>query len=118
MKSQNRKTGQLAEDIAADFLKNKGYQIIIRNFHNRFGEIDIIALDGSDLVFAEVKAKKGINYGKPEDMINARKLQRIMRMAEIYMNGETIPCRIDVIAITLSQTNEILTLNHYENVWL
>lgn len=118
MKQDNRKTGFLAEDLAVKALQDKGYKILERNFKDRFGEIDIIAKDKDVLVFVEVKAKKGIVFGLPEEMINSNKLRKIQKMAEIYIDGKTIPCRIDVVAIILSETNELLHLNHYENVYI
>lgn len=116
MKTQNRAIGRLAEDMAVDALTKKGFKILERNFSNRFGEIDIIAKDKDTLVFVEVKAKKGIEFGMPEEMINAYKLHKIRNMAAIYTKGEGVLCRIDVVAIVLSSSNEILRLNHYENV--
>lgn len=118
MKYDNRKVGLLAEDLASKTLKEKGYKILERNFSNRFGEIDIIAQDGDVLVFIEVKAKKGLKFGSPEEMINAYKLRRIQKMAEVYLNGRTPACRIDVVAILLSEANELLSLNHYQAVYL
>lgn len=117
MKQDNRSTGFLGEDLASKALINKGFKILERNFSNKFGEIDIITKDQDVLVFVEVKAKKGTDFGLPEEMINAHKLQKIRRMAEVYMNGKNLPCRIDIVAITLSETNELLQLNHYENVY-
>lgn len=116
MKTQNRAIGRLAENLAAESLVKKGFEILERNFSNRFGEIDIIAKDKDILVFVEVKAKKGIEFGMPEEMINARKLNKVRHMATIYMNGESLPCRIDVVAIVLSDTNGLVRLNHYQNV--
>lgn len=122
MKYFNKKTGSLAEDLATQALKNKGYQILERNFSNKFGEIDIIAKEGDVLVFVEVKAKTGLDFGMPEEMITRNKLQRIQHMAAVYTNGKTTIesglCRIDVIAVVLSPTNETLRLTHYENVYL
>ena len=118
MKQDNRNIGFLGEDLAAEALKNKGFKILERNFSNKFGEIDIISQDRAILVFVEVKTKKGTDFGLPEEMINAYKLQRIRKMAEVYMNGKNLPCRIDVVAILLSETNELLNLNHYESVYL
>lgn len=117
MKTFNRAIGKLAEDFAADTLTKKGYVIVKRNFATRFGEIDIIAKDKDVLVFVEVKAKTGTDYGLPEEMVNKKKLARVRRMAEVYTNGKTLPCRIDVIAIVLSPTNKLLHLTHYENVY-
>lgn len=116
MKTFNKQTGQLGEQIAVEALINKGYQILERNFHNKFGEIDIIAKDKEVLVFVEVKAKKGVEYGLPEEMINNGKLKRIQKMAYVYLEGKTLPCRVDVVAIVLSPADDILRLNHYENV--
>lgn len=117
MKFYNRQTGQLGENEATEALKKKGYEILERNFSNKFGEIDIIARDGNILVFVEVKAKKGMDFGLPEEMINAGKLRKIRRMADVYLNGKASLCRIDVVAIIFSQTNQLISLNHYENVY-
>jgi putative endonuclease len=129
MKTLNRKTGMLAENIASEALIKKGFQILERNFANRFGEIDIIAKDpsagsGQDvLVFVEVKAKKGIKFGTPEEMITAYKLKRIQRMATIYMASfarsdlAKLACRIDVVAIVFAPDNKVISLTHYENVY-
>lgn len=116
MKKFNRQTGRIAEDFAARTLKEKGYQIVERNFSNRFGEIDIVAKDHEILVFIEVKAKIGADFGMPEEMISPGKLQKIRNMATVYMKGELIPCRIDVIAIVLNEDNRVVRLTHYENV--
>ncbi|MDP3758659.1 MAG: YraN family protein [Candidatus Daviesbacteria bacterium] len=118
MKFNNRKTGRLAETLASRALAEKGYHILENNFSNRFGEIDIIAKDKDILVFVEVKAKKGAEFGLPEEMINPHKLKRIKNMATIYMKGEILPCRIDIIAIVLSRENDLIRLTHYENVYM
>lgn len=118
MKFYNRETGRLAENLAVAALKKKGFAIVETNFHNRFGEIDIIARDKNILVFVEVKAKKGEGFGTPEEMINRQKLKRVQNMATIYMKGQNLPCRIDVVAVILSPLNELIRLTHYENVYL
>lgn len=118
MKASNRETGRLAENLAIEALRKKGYQILESNFFNRYGEIDIIAKDKNILVFVEVKGKIGVDFGIPEEMINSRKLRRVQNMATIYMKGEILPCRIDVIAVILSTTNDLLSLTHYENVYM
>ena len=125
MKSFNKQTGFIGEDLATEALKKKDFQILERNFSNKFGEIDIIAKDktrsassGQDiLVFVEVKTKKGEEFGSPEEMINTKKLWKIRNMANLYMNRNDLPCRIDVVAIVLSPTDEVLRLTHYENVY-
>lgn len=118
MKTLNRQTGNLGEDIATKALIEKGFEIVERNFSNRFGEIDIIAKDKGVLVFVEVKSKTGIVYGRPEDMITPSKLSKIRHMGMLYMQGKNLLCRIDVVAIIFSSHNEVVSLTHYENVCL
>lgn len=117
MKQLNRKTGWVGENIAASALEKKGYEILERNFSNKFGEIDIIAKDKNILVFVEVKTKIGEEFGLPEEMVGKGKLARIRNMATMYMKGKELPCRIDVVAIVLDEENAVKRLTHYENVY-
>jgi putative endonuclease len=117
MKANNRRIGQLTESAAAEYLSNHGYQIIERNFSNRFGEIDIIVKEKNILIFVEVKAKTGIEFGLPEEMITKGKLSKIRRMANLYMQDKILPCRIDVVAIVLDRNETITRLTHYQNVY-
>jgi putative endonuclease len=91
MKTHNRQTGRLGEDLATTALVKKGYEILEKNFSNKFGEIDIIARDKKTLVFVEVKTKIGVDFGLPEEMISRGKLQRIRHMASIYTDGKEYP---------------------------
>jgi len=116
MKVDNKKTGRLGENLATIALTKKGYEILEKNFSNKFGEIDIIAIDKKTLVFVEVKTKIGIDFGLPEEMISRGKLQRIRNMASIYTQGKEYLCRIDVVAIVLNKESDIVRLTHYENV--
>lgn len=118
MKINNRETGRLAENLATKALIEKGYHVLEVNFQNRFGEIDIIARDKDILVFVEVKAKKGAEFGLPEEMISPYKLKKVKNMATIYLKGESLPCRIDVVAVVLSKGNDLVRLTHYENVYM
>lgn len=118
MKSKNYTTGRLAEALATKALSEKGYSILENNFHNKYGEIDIIAKDKDTLVFVEVKAKTGEEFGLPEEMISRGKLQKVKNMAVIYLKGENVQCRIDVVAVVLSELGELVRLTHYENVYM
>jgi len=118
MKSQNLATGRLGETAATENLKQKGYEILERNFRNKFGEIDIFAKDKNTLVFVEVKTKIGDAFGLPEEMINKNKLSKIRRMATIYTKGYETLCRLDIIAIVINPKNKQITrLSHYQNVY-
>ena len=117
MKLFNTVTGKKGEEIASEFLKNKGYEIVERNWRNKFGEIDIIAKKDNVLVFGEVKTKIGELYGLPEEMVGRGKLQKVRNMATVYLKGKEISCRIDVIAIVLADNGSVSRINHYENVY-
>ncbi len=105
---QNRKTrdlGNLAEDFASHLLQSKGYKVIDRNFRSRFGEIDIVAEEGSTLVFVEVKARWSQKFGSPEEAVTPSKLRKIRKTAEYYalINSKTDrKMRIDVVALEIN----------------
>lgn len=118
MKKNNLKTGQIGEQAAAKFLKEKGYKIIDQNFRTRFGEIDLIAKKNQVLVFVEVKARMG-NLGKPEWQITARKINRVQKMAKVYLakkQPDYDNLRIDAVCIVFDENMQIKRTKHYQNV--
>ncbi len=98
-----RKVGSAKEDEAARYLTSRGLTILEKNYSNRFGEIDIIALDGNCTVFVEVKYRKGIGSGHPEEAVGASKIRKIAKVADHYRVcrklSESDPVRFDVVAI-------------------
>lgn len=116
MKSENKNVGKLGEQLAQQLLTDKGYQIIERNFGTKFGEIDLIAKDRGIWVFVEVKTKKGLDFGSPEEMFTKGKMQRVKRMAAIYLQGQETKCRIDMVAVVLDSQNQSERVTHYPNV--
>ncbi len=117
MKLFNKITGNTGEDLALAALAKKGFDILERNYSNKFGEIDIVCKKDGLLIFVEVKTKTGDYFGSPEEMISRGKLQRVRNMATMYMNGKLLPCRIDVVAVVLNSENKLERLTHYENVY-
>lgn len=119
MKNQNKETGNKGEDLATDYLLKKGYRIIERNFRTRFGEIDIICYDSETLVFVEVKTKIGHDFGEPEEMVNKRKLSRVKRMGEVYLQNQKldVACRVDVVAIVMIDNSSVEKIEHYQAVY-
>jgi len=100
--------GKFGEDLACQFLKVQGYNILERNFRIRGGEIDIVALDGQTLVYVEVKTRSQKTFGSPEESVTYHKLRFIERAAKFYRNNRRhLPEqeRIDVVSVDLqSQT--------------
>jgi putative endonuclease len=97
--------GKLAEDFAVEFLQKSAYKIIDRNFHSRFGEIDIIAEHMGTLVFVEVKARWSNKFGSPEEAVTSSKIYKIRKTAEYYslVNSKTDQkMRIDVVAMEIN----------------
>ena len=116
MKVLNRETGRIGEGIAEGFLVKKGLELVLRNFSTRFGEIDLIMRDKEILIFVEVKTKKGLRWGKPEEMFTRGKYERVKRMASVYLKGKEVACRIDMVAVVLNGENEAVSVKHYVNV--
>lgn len=98
-----RETGSRYEDAAVAYVEALGYHILERNYRDRYGEIDIIARDGSYVVFLEVKYRRDEGLGYPEEAVDKRKQQRIRHTASFYLYrsglGEETPCRFDVVSI-------------------
>lgn len=103
----NQEKGRGGEAFAARFLVEQGYEILERNFRCRQGEIDLIARDGNDLVFVEVKFRRGKGQGLPEEAVDFRKQEKIRQAARYYLyrNGyeEDTACRFDVVGILNGQ---------------
>jgi len=105
--------GRQGEEIAAQYLRNKGYDIVERNFRAERGEIDIIARDRETLVFVEVKSARSRTFGNPEDRVDLRKQRQIGKVASAYLlekDAEDSDCRFDVIAVQFHQSGH--TVNH------
>ncbi len=111
-------TGQSGEKLAVEFLKKQGFKIIATNFKCRFGEIDIIAIESGTLVFIEVKTRSSNQFGLPEEAVGYRKIQHIIKSAQIYRSThKNLPIgdRVDVIAIE-KVGNEVKRLELIRNV--
>lgn len=98
-----RAVGSRYEEETAAFLQKNGYRILEKNFRNRRGEIDLIAKDGRTLVFVEVKYRKNVRNGYPEEAVDTRKQKKICETAAYYVYKNRIPeytpMRFDVVAV-------------------
>jgi putative endonuclease len=95
--------GTFGEDIARRYLESQGYRILERGWHNRYGEIDLIASQGDEVVFVEVKARRSGRFGTPEEAVTPAKAARLRAAAAGYIAGSpqrVSAYRIDVIAIS------------------
>jgi putative endonuclease len=122
MITQKREFGNLAENIAARYLVERGYEIIDRNYLKPWGEIDIIAFKDDVCVFVEVKANSREFVGgfNPEVRVDHKKLNKILKTAELYMAGEwtrvSHDWQVDVISVTFYETDQKAKIRHFKNV--
>ena len=103
---KRRDTGLLGEQIASDFLAERGYHILKTNYRCPHGEIDIIARHQDYLVFIEVRTRRSLKFGSPEESITAAKKQRLIATAWHYHQSLDSPpplWRIDTVVIELNQ---------------
>ncbi|HWR39017.1 MAG TPA: YraN family protein [Patescibacteria group bacterium] len=124
----NRKAlGNSGEDAAEHYLRERGYEILNRNYRTRLGEIDIIAREGrggktsadASLVFVEVKTRRSLCCGSPGEAVNYFKQQKIIATAQCYLNMVKQPeaiCRFDVLEIYMPVPGEI-RYNHIKNAF-
>lgn len=112
-------TGKAGEDYAAKKLEERGYTVLARNYHSRYGEIDIIAENGAYLVFVEVKARKAGSLAAPLEAVTPQKQRRIILTAQAYLaacpTGKQP--RFDVAALTLEK-GRVVGWEYIENAFL
>lgn len=102
--------------MAAEYLIQKGYSILERNWRFHRGEIDIIAETGESLVFIEVKERESLLYGYPEEAINLKKARQIRSVASAYIRQHDVTGRnIRLDAITILKNGSSISITHYEN---
>mgnify|MGYP001089680517 CR=1 FL=1 len=112
--------GKIGEDVAVEYLKKKGYQIIDRNYRRPWGEIDIIAKKGKNIIFFEVKTLKRTRDDSflPEESIRSNKKRILIRTAKIYLSEHNYPenqnWQIDVVGIEFLEEKKC-RLRHTKN---
>lgn len=97
--------GRAGEDRAAAYLEKRGWRVLERNWRCRQGELDIVALDGDELVVVEVKTRRSLGFGHPLEAVDGRKRARLWRLAMAWATDHPDPARgreirLDAIALT------------------
>lgn len=113
--------GNIGEKLARVHLEAKGYRIIASNYRCRWGEVDLVARDGLAWVFVEVRTRRSVGYGSPEESVTPRKAQRLTQtalhfLAETETASTETHWRIDLVAVNLGPGRRVLDINHLENV--
>ena len=97
--------GRQGEDLAAAYLAAQGYRLVQRNYRCRLGEIDLVAWDGRELVFIEVKTRSTRTFGSSAEAVSSQKQARLLRLADCFLQEHRLsdaPCRFDVVAVDAS----------------
>lgn len=100
---------------ALAYLKEQGFRILARDWRSRLGQIDIVAEDGDTLVLIEVKARRGVGFGTPEEAVDARKQRKLRTLLELYRaqtHRQKQPCRIDVIGLLMDGALTVTSVQH------
>lgn len=111
--------GEQGERLAARYLKRQGYQIVGRHQRTKYGELDLVAVDGRTVVFVEVKTRRSQETGHPAEAVDARKQAQLTRLARAYLKRHGLlnhAARFDVVAITWPEDAQP-TIEHFKNAF-
>lgn len=111
-----KNVGDFGENLIVDYLEQKGYRILARNFSKSFGELDIVALKGELIAFVEVKTRKSNDFAYAAEAVDFYKQQRIIRASQAYLlenNMSDFIIRFDVGEVYLDTRK----INYIENAF-
>ena len=109
VETTSKAVGILGERLAFSYLRKRGYKILLANYVSPVGEIDLVARDGSSLVFVEVKTRRSEAMGVPAESVTFRKRRQIVKAAQYYLKEYNLfdrDCRFDVVSIYLFSETE------------
>lgn len=117
-----QRAGKAGEDYTAGWLARQGYTVLERNWHCRWGEVDIIARKGQTAAFVEVKARRPGAMVTPAEAVDRKKRERLLKTAEVWLlqRGEELQPRMDVAAVTVSEEEGrilISAFDYYESAF-
>jgi len=99
--AHHNQTGKRGEELAADYLRGKGFRILEKNWRHRYLEVDLICLDGDRLVIVEVKTRADLRHGLPEEAVTRKKERHLLQAAETYLELKNLQneTRFDIVSI-------------------
>lgn len=115
-----RLLGDKGERLAARYLRKQGMRILARNYRNQFGEIDLIALDGDQVVFVEVKTRKSNRFGEPVEAVGYAKQKKLTQLALGWLKKHRLldrSARFDIVGIIWPEDSKQPELKHYRNAF-
>ncbi|HEV2237675.1 MAG TPA: YraN family protein [Ktedonobacterales bacterium] len=110
--------GASGERLAAATLERAGYVVIARNWRCPYGELDLVAEHGAELVFVEVKTRRGTRMGSPEEAVTPAKRRKLLASAQTWLaerGEEQRAYRFDVVAIELEESGRLVAVRVHRN---
>jgi putative endonuclease len=118
--TEQKRRGNVGEKAAAAYLESTGFTILKRQYHTRYGEVDLICENSRFLIFVEVKARREGSMLLPREAVTPAKQAKIKKAASEYLTQavHTLQPRFDVIEVTLAATSvQVMAINHIENAF-
>ncbi len=112
-KDENKELGRRGEELAVQYLRKNGYELVQRNYVCKMGEMDIIAKEKDTLVFIEVKTRTSTLFGPPQLAVNSAKQRQLSKVALNFLKEKRIEgakARFDVVAILLGKRGDEIEL--------
>lgn len=115
--ARHNELGKKGEQLAVDFLMDKGYDIIERNYRFDKAEVDIIAQQKEVLAIVEVKTRSTTDFGNPQDFVKPKQIKNLVKAVDEYVtvNNLDVEVRFDIIAIV--KQNKGFAIEHLENAF-
>ena len=92
VQSSTKEIGKSGEQLAAKYLRSKGFAIVCLNYHSRYGEVDVIAQNREFILFVEVKTRKSDSLFMPSEAVTYSKRQKLVKTAKVYL--QETPCKL------------------------
>lgn len=118
MEGYRVKLGRYGENLAAEYLGRHGCRVIDRNFYTRYGEIDLIASCGDEILFCEVKTRTSSDCGYPEQAVDYYKARKLVKTIQIYLQNKRIDkfWRLDVISVEINREMKSAKIRWFKDI--
>ncbi len=115
--SKSKSIGNAGEQFAVEYLLDKGYKVLERNYYFDRAEVDIIARTGNILAVIEVKSRSSIDYGRPHEFVKPRQIRNLVKAVDHYIESHdlNVEVRFDIIAVT--RLGQQYSIEHIKNAF-
>ncbi|MDV6167628.1 YraN family protein [Flavobacterium sp. DG1-102-2] len=115
--AEHNDLGKLGEELAADYLQKNGYAILQTNWMYLKAEIDIIAQKGNVLAIVEVKTRSSLDFGLPQDFVNPKKIQHLVKAVNEYVTQNDVEADVRFDIISVFKNGKNYEIDHIEDAF-